>query len=149
MPRRTKSAELIEFEIRFYEKLVTAYPDFVDALVPLGHAYTRLGHYDKGLQIDQRLTQLRESDSVIWYNLACSYSLLKRLEESATSPRRSIELGYRDFQHLQNDPDLLNLRRSPQYQELLSSFVSLAAMKHQRTPSTDDPAASDSSPLNL
>ena len=139
MPRRTKSAELLEFEIRFYEKLVTAYPDFIDALVPLGHAYTRLGFYDKGLHIDLQLVQLRGSDSVVWYNLACSYALLKQLDESATSLRRAIELGYRDFQHLQNDPDLLNLRRAPQYQELLASFVSLAAMKLQRSPSTNDP----------
>lgn len=143
MPRRTKSADLLAFEIRFYEKLVTAYPDFIDALVPLGHAYTRLGLYDKGLQIDLRLTQLRESDSVIWYNLACSYALLKRLDESATSLRRAIELGYRDFQHLQNDPDLLNLRRAPQYQQLLASFVSLAAIKLQQASSTSDPAPSD------
>ena len=139
MPRRTKSAELLEFEIRFYEKLVAAYPDFIDALVPLGHAYTRLGFYDKGLHIDLQLVQLRGSDSVVWYNLACSYALLKQLDESATSLRRAIELGYRDFQHLQNDPDLLNLRRAPQYQELLASFVSLAAMKLQRSPSTNDP----------
>ena len=143
MPRRSKSADLLEFEIRFYEKLVTAYPDFIDVLVPLGHAYTRSGLYDKGLQIDLRLVQLRENDSVIWYNLACSYALLKRLDESTTALRRAIELGYRDFQHLQNDPDLLNLRRSPQYQQVLASFVSLAAMKLQRTPAASDPAPSD------
>ena len=43
MPRRSKSAELLEFEIQFYEKLLRAYPNFVDALIPLGDAYTRHG----------------------------------------------------------------------------------------------------------
>ena len=102
MPRRSKSEELLEFEITFYEKLLHAYPDFVDVLLPLGEAYTRRGLYDKGLEIDLKLTQLRTTDSVMWYNLACSYSLLKRVEESADALRRAVTLGYSDLKFLQN-----------------------------------------------
>ena len=129
MPRRSKSDELLKFEIHFYEKLLNAYPDFIDVLIPLGGAYTRRGLHEKGLQVDLRLAHLRGSDPLTWYNLACSYSLLKRTEEAAEALRRAIEVGYTDFQYLQNDPDLANLRQSPKYRELLESLLSLSATK--------------------
>ena len=123
MPRRTKSEALLEFEISFYEKLLRAYPDFVDVLVPLGDAYTRRGLHEKGLQVDLRLTRLRGNDPLTWYNLACSYSLLKRLDESLDALRRSVELGYGDLTHLQNDPDLVNLRQSQKYRQFLNAMA--------------------------
>ncbi len=129
MPRRSKSDELLEVEIHFYEKLLSAYPDFIDVLIPLGGAYTRRGLHEKGLQVDLRLSRLRGSDPLTWYNLACSYSMLKRTEEASEALRRAIEVGYIDFQYLQNDPDLANLRQSPKYRELLESLLSLSATK--------------------
>jgi tetratricopeptide (TPR) repeat protein len=127
MARRTKSEELLEFEISFYEKLLRRYPDFTDVLVPLANAYTRRGFHEKGLEIDLRLTRLRGHDPLNWYNLACSYSLLQRVDEAAVALRRSLELGYRDLGYLQKDPDLRNLRQSPHYRELLSTFAASLA----------------------
>ena len=98
-------------------------------MVLLGEAYTRRGWYEKGLQLDLRLTQLRTHDAVAWYNLACSYSLLNRMEESLEALRRSMELGYADLTHLHTDPDLLNLRRLPKFRQLLELFASPSAPK--------------------
>ncbi len=127
MPRRSKSDDLLDFEISFYEKILRAYPEFVDVLIPLGEAYTRRGLHARGLEIDLRLTQLRAGDPLVWYNLACSYSLLTRLDDSLKALRRSFELGYRDVTHLQQDPDLANLRQSPQYRRFLESLAAQAA----------------------
>ena len=148
MPRRSRSEELLDFEIEFYGKLLRAYPDFADVLLPLGDAYTRRGHYDKGLEIDLRLTQLRGSDPLSWYNLACSYSLLNRVDDSVKALRHSVALGYTDVPYLQKDPDLLNVRQSPKYRELLELFASLSrsSAPHQIRPQhgtgeTTSPAA--------
>jgi len=138
MPRRSKSEALLEFEIVFYERLLRAYPNFVDVLIPLADAYTRRGLYDKGLQIDLRLAQLRPHDSLTWYNLACSYALLKRIEEAVGALRRAFESGYTDVAHLQQDPDLANLRQSPQFRQLLESFV--ASLSAASRPSRQPPA---------
>ena len=137
MPRRSKSDELLDFEITFYEKLLTAYPDFVDVLTPLGNAYTRRGLHEKGLQVDLRLTQLKGEDPLAWYNLACSYSLLNRLDESLQAMRHAFELGYADLEHLKKDPDLANLRRSERYRQLLQTFPSPLSPKG--TPQTQQP----------
>ena len=129
MPRRSKSEELLDFEITFYEKLFTAYPDFIDVLTPLAEAYTRRGLHEKGLQVDLRLAALRKDDPLAWYNLACSYALLKRLDESLEALRRALTLGYADVTHLRSDPDLLNLRQSPKHRQVLHALVALSAPK--------------------
>ena len=145
MPRRSKAEELLDFEIAFYEKLLRAYPDFADVLIPLGSAYTKRGLYEKGLEVDRRLTQLRGEDPISWYNLGCSYSLLNRLEEAFEALRRAVALGYADLTHLQNDPDLLGLRRSPKYRQVLELFATLAATK-TAPPTPSDPQTNPPAP---
>lgn len=139
MPRRSKTQELLDFEITFYEKLLTAYPDFVDAMVPLGNAYTQRGLHEKGLAVDLRLIQLRGDDSLTWYNLACTYALLKRIDESLSALRRAVELGYTDFDYVRKDPDLANLRQTPKFREFLESVVP------HRTPPAPRPTGPSSS----
>ena len=131
MPRRTKLDYLLDFEIQFCQKLLSAYPDFTDVLMALGEAYTKRGRYEEGLQVDLRLAQLRADNPLTWYNLACSYSLLKRVDEAFGSLQESIARGYRDLRYLQSDPDLHNVRQSPRYRQLLDSFASLTASSIQ------------------
>ena len=146
MPRRSKSEELLEFEITFYEKLLKAYPDFVDALLPLGDAYTRRGLCEKGLAVDLRLTQLRGNDPLTWYNLACSYSRLQRIDEALDALRHSLELGYTDVSHLQKDPDLLNLRQSPKYRQVLQLFTARSGSRLPEAPSQSGTGLADQHP---
>ncbi len=110
----------IEFEIKFYEGLLEKNPDFVQALALLGDLYTRQGMYDRGLKIDERLARLCPSDAIVFYNLACSYSLLKEIDKSLRSIKRAINCGYSDFKHLDHDPDLNNLRMDQRFQKFLT-----------------------------
>ena len=127
MPKQSKTNEQLEFEIAFYERLIHEKPNFVDALTALGAAYTRRGWHEKGLAVDQRLTQLKREDPVVWYNLACSLSLLKRFDEALEALQRAIALGYDDFEFLAKDPDLHALRQSPQFRRFLETRSSSAS----------------------
>ena len=71
-----------DFEIVFLEGVVRQRPNYIDALVPLSHAYTRRGLYEKGLVIDERLAGLCEHDPIIHYNLSCTYSLLGKVSRA-------------------------------------------------------------------
>jgi tetratricopeptide (TPR) repeat protein len=123
MQKRSKAAGQLEFEIGFYESLLRDNPEFTDAMVALGEAYTRRGWYDKGLSIDLQLTQLRERDPVVWYNLACSYSLLKRPTDALDALRTAVRLGYDDFQYLSQDTDLAPLRQTPEFRRFVEQLV--------------------------
>lgn len=108
----------LEFEIKFYENILKDSPDFVEALVALGDAYTKNGRYEEGLKVDQKLAKLKPKDPVVFYNLACSYSLLKELDVSLEALRKAIKLGYDDFSYIQKDLDLENLRQDKRYKTL-------------------------------
>lgn len=66
MARKKKKASEIDydFEISFFEKLLEKRPSFIQALIALGSVYTQKGDYEKGLEIDLRLKQLRRDDPV-------------------------------------------------------------------------------------
>ena len=110
-----------DFEISIFEGLVEQNPDFVDALVPLAEAYTKAGLYEKGLRIDKRLAKLKKEDPVVHYNLACSLALVGKKEDAISALKRSIQLGYSDFEHLRKDQDLKTLRDDPRFQALFLS----------------------------
>lgn len=114
--------EDLNFEISFYEGLIEEKPDFVEALIPLGDAYTKRGLYEKGLEIDKRLARLRPDEPLIHYNLACSYSLLKMINEALEALNKATHLGYRDFDFMDSDPDLNNVKQDSRYKELVSKF---------------------------
>ena len=117
--RIMKNEEDLDFEISFYEGLLEKNPDFALALFALSDAYTKKGFFEKGLLIDKKLASLKPDDPIIFYNLACDYSLLSQLENSLSCLTQALSLGYDDFEHLEKDPDLENLRREPYYKELL------------------------------
>ena len=109
----------IDFEIRFYENILKESPDFVEAIMALADLYTKKGLYREGLELDERLSRLRPEEPVIFYNLACSYSLLNDQYAALNAIRRAIDLGYDDFEHLANDQDLASLMADEQFRKYL------------------------------
>lgn len=122
MKKNTEKDDL-RFEIAFFEKLIAKNPHFIDALIALAHAYTRAGEYQKGLDIDLKLTELCSSSDIIFYNLACSYALLQMKNEAFTALKRCIALGYTDLDHLKNDPDLAYLKKDSRFSAIIESIT--------------------------
>lgn len=112
----------VDFEVEFYEGILERLPDYVDVLRVMGNNLTLKGLYAQGLQIDKRLVQLRPHDPLAHYNLACSYALLKRPEQSLKTLRRAVELGYRDFRYMSEDHDLDAIRHDPRFRQLLREY---------------------------
>ncbi|MDD5618557.1 MAG: hypothetical protein PHG69_05630 [Candidatus Omnitrophica bacterium] len=110
----------INFEIEFYENILKDRPDFVEALKALAELYTKSGKYDKGLELDKRLIGLVPEDDIVYYNLACSYSLLQDIDNSLEAIKKAVKLGYSDFSYMHNDPDLENLRKDRRFAEVFS-----------------------------
>jgi tetratricopeptide (TPR) repeat protein len=115
----------LELEILFLEGIIRREPAYIEALQILGDDYTRRGRYAEGLQIDERLARLRPNDSVIHYNLACSYSLTQQIELAIEALGAAINLGYRDFKAMDTDPDLKNLRQHASYKKIRAKMRAL------------------------
>ena len=117
-PRQADQNQL-DFEIEFFGRILERYPGYVDVLRVQGNNLTIKGRYAEGLQIDRRLVQLRPTDALAHYNLACSYALLKKVDPAIKALRMAVELGYRDFRYLREDRDLDALRHDPRFRQLL------------------------------
>jgi len=120
-----------EFIVWFLEGVLENYPNYIECLMYLGNAYTAMGKYDEGLQIDLRLKKLRPCDSIVHYNLACSYSLLGKIKLSLTALGKSIELGYDDVQYIEDDADLDRLRDEEEYKILVNKLKEIAERRVQ------------------
>lgn len=113
------------FEIKFVEELVKTRPNFVQALFVLGDAYTRKGFYKEGLEIDKRLVKLRPDDPIVYYNLACSLSLLGDVKGALKALKKAVLLGYDDLGYILEDKDLENLRKTEAFKNFLDKLKNL------------------------
>lgn len=112
----------LDFELEFFEAILHRNPEFVDVLRVHGNNLTLKGRYDEGLSIDRRLVSLRPEDALAHYNLACSYSLLRKIDLAVRALRKALELGYRDFRYLRDDPDLAAVRKDARFRQLMREF---------------------------
>lgn len=115
----------LDTKIEFLAGIVRRDPDYVDALQLLGDHYTQRGLFQEGLKVDERLAQLEPTSSLVFYNLACSYSLTDQFDRAALALDRALDLGYRDFAWLARDPDLKKLRKHPLYDDLKAKIRTL------------------------
>jgi len=108
----------LDVKITFMEGVVRRDPNYVEALELLGDHYTQRGKYDHSLKVDQQLSRLEPRNPLVYYNLACSYSLNSELDRAAVALEKALALGYRDFKWLARDPDLRQLRKHPSFRSI-------------------------------
>ena len=122
LPRREERVE-----ISFLEAVRRRFPKDEKVLEALGDLYTRTGRFQEGLDADLELVRQRPQECMVWYNLACSYSLTGRSDESFQALHRAIELGYRDFQWMLRDKDLEQIRGDQRFSALLKKILPIQA----------------------
>jgi len=116
-PSRQETRAL-DLQIKFMEGIVRRAPDYVDALQLLGDQYTQRGKYARSLEVDERLSRLQPDDPLVYYNLACSYSLNRQFDLAVAALEKALNLGYRDLNWLAKDPDLRQLRKHSLFQRI-------------------------------
>ncbi len=120
MPK--KEASDPEFEIVFFESVLRRQPAYAAVVEILGGLYTRQGRIAEGLRMDRKLVKLQPDNATARYNLACSLALTKRKSAALKELHAAVKLGYRDFDWMQQDPDLDALKAHPHFQALLETL---------------------------
>ena len=115
----------LDTKIEFIEGLIRRDPNYVDALQILGDHYTQRGRITEGLKVDERLARLEPQNPMVFYNLACSYSLADEFDRAAAAIEKALQLGYRDFAWLAKDPDLKKLRAHTAFDDLKAKIRQL------------------------
>lgn len=110
------------FEISFFENVLEHNPRYAKVIEILGNAYTRNGRIDDGLRMDRKLIRLQPQNPTAHYNLACSLALKGRKRDAVAALRKSLQLGYNDYDWIAKDSDLESLYTYPPFQELLAEW---------------------------
>jgi tetratricopeptide (TPR) repeat protein len=111
-----------ECAIRFFESVLKRDPRYADVVEILGGLYTKHGRISDGLKMDRRLVRLQPDNATAHYNLACSLALVKRKADALKSLEDAVKLGYRDYDWMQQDPDLDALKADPQFKALIEQL---------------------------
>ena len=123
MKTKSKISAALRKEVAFLESLARRCPQDVDVLKTLGDLYTRTGCYEDGLKTDLELARLCPRESLVWYNLACSYALTARTDEALSALVRAVDLGYRDAMWIRKDADLESIRKDRRFKALMQLLL--------------------------
>lgn len=109
MSARMKSRykpEFLQFEARVLEAIASFRN--VDPLIlcRLSEDLCKLKRYREALRIDKQLVKRYPKDPVFRYNLACSYTQLRRYNHALRELNKAFKLGFKDKEHLYKDRDL-------------------------------------------
>ena len=86
------------------------------------YAYMELGNNENAIDFMNRIIESDKTDAGNYYDAACLYARMGRLEASIEMLRKSFKLGYRRFKHIENDDDLNALRTMPEFNELIKTY---------------------------
>ncbi len=115
---RLQARSQVDFEIEFYEQALSRRPLFREVLAALAQCLSEKGWYRRALTLDRRLVALRPRDVVAHYNLACSLSQVRELDEAIVALERAVQLGLRCAEVLDADSDLAPLAGHPRFEAL-------------------------------
>lgn len=121
----TREQRDLQTQAAFLEGLTRRDPDYAEALQILGDTYTSLGRHGDSLTVDERLSSLRPEDASVHYHLACSYAVTGQVDAAAQALDRALDLGFRDFSSLTEEPDLHNLRCHPSFARIRARIQKL------------------------
>ena len=91
----------------------------VSVRVHIGNSYLERGELDKALAEYEKARTLEPKNSIVHYNIACTYARMKKLAVALDALERSVECGYRDVGWMEKDSDLDTLRDQPRYKALV------------------------------
>lgn len=112
----------VDFELDFFGRILDRHPEYFEALRVHASNLAQKKRYGDSLLVERRIIQMRPSDALAHYNLACSYALLEQPELAIGTLRKALELGYRDFRFIHQDHDLDAIRKDPRFRKMIREF---------------------------
>ncbi|MES2762209.1 MAG: transglutaminase-like domain-containing protein [Bacteroidota bacterium] len=97
-----------------------------------GVVYARLGNFDKGIEcLQASILNAKTNERKIqsFYAFANYFALKGDKEYTIMYLKRSIELGFKNYKHLSEDEDFVNMKDHPPFIELLNELKSRSEKK--------------------
>jgi tetratricopeptide (TPR) repeat protein len=102
-----------------YQEAILIKPEFVQAIKNVAEVYALQGKYDNAVYYFKKMKEAQPDDAKPYYYISCVYSRQGNIEESIYWLKKAVEKRYNDWELIQNDPNLENIRSSSYYKKLL------------------------------
>jgi len=113
------SARSIIDRYEFPPKKNTLSSDQIVAMHRQVHQFFQKKQYRKAAELLKKIIEAEPRDHIAWYNLACAYSLMRKKKDAIKALCLAVKAGFTDFMHISHDPDLNNIRNTPEYKRLM------------------------------
>lgn len=90
------------------------------------YALLGLGHAEEAEEWMSRVIAANPDDKGSYYDKACLYGRMGKLEESLAALDTAFQKGFRRFAHLEHDDDMDPIRNLPAYKALVGKYKSYA-----------------------
>lgn len=101
------------------EQQLELVPDDVLSRILLANQYARFGREADAVRELDKALALRPQDSMILYNAACTYGLLRMKTEALALLKQTRDRGFHNMDWVARDPDLVFLHGDPQFESLI------------------------------
>ncbi|MCF8721028.1 TPR end-of-group domain-containing protein [Nitrospina gracilis] len=90
--------------------------------INLSSAYLKGQQFDAALETLNTLKEMEPDSPHLYYNLACYHALQNQTDEALTALKQSVQLGYKQFDAIRQDPDLASLRQTDAFKMWLNTL---------------------------
>ena len=123
MNTKAQNQRMMDFQNEF-SKYQTQYRDQMhsgkhkDALAPLASCIAMLDTTTIFKVAPIPEGAILEQKGLLYYDQACCYAIVGQKKQALAALGQSVELGYKDYNNMVNDNDLVSLRKDKKYQAL-------------------------------
>ena len=123
MNTKAQNQRMMDFQNEF-SKYQTQYRDQMhsgkhkDALAPLASCIAMLDTTTIFKVAPIPEGAILEQKGLLYYDQACCYAIVGQKKQALAALGQSVELGYKDYNNIVNDNDLVSLRKDKKYQAL-------------------------------
>jgi len=117
----TQAADSYDQAIKLAAKSLQSNPQDSDALGTQAIAYAKIGNYAMATQQIQRARQIKGDDTLLMFREATIYALAGNTVAAVASLRQALQHHY-SLGEITSDPELANLRKTPEFAQLLKDF---------------------------
>lgn len=108
--------------VNCFLKCIELSPGNSNYITSLAFAYLITGKYDQSKDLLLQSVEIDPGMAINYYYIACLYSIQGKNDEGFKWLEKAFEKGFDNFEYLQADPYLENLRRDEGYEEMLIKY---------------------------
>jgi tetratricopeptide (TPR) repeat protein len=106
----------------YYRRAIELDSTYPSAALNLGLLYHSTSRFDSAIVYLEKAVRLTPKNANTHYQLACSYALNDKKEQAVRYLQLAIDKGFKDYESLITDPDLINLKNFPPFVELVKKY---------------------------